>query len=215
MIIIWSFVITLSEQNNFASITAQFNLKRSATQTMLEAINHTPKMKVWAAPSTKLVGWLSICMWTFIAQWGARLGDSNSGAVCYPPYSAAGPSPPSASDAAQSAQLGGCGEEWRWHWCHLAGIQSSLPPPCLSLHRGDTERKRWRDMEPQVPTSLADKSNLSLWPLTPEVAMEPSSQVSLYRWSMVGYVTAAWGCMWAAVRIIKTPCPPLSHRDPY
>lgn len=38
------------------------------------------------------------------------------------------------------------------------------------------EKKRWRDMEPQVSTSLADKSKLSLRPLTLEVAMEPSSQ---------------------------------------
>lgn len=60
------------------------------------------------------------------------------------------------------------------------GVTAAEPPPTapprLQRRGGESERQRRRDTEPQVPTSLADKSNLSLRPLTPEVAMEPSSR---------------------------------------
>lgn len=71
----------------------------------------------------------------------------------------------------QSARLtemseDGIGVTWQ---AFIAGAT----PSGVRLHRGEAEKKRWRDMEPQVSTSLADKSNLSLRPLTLEVAMEP------------------------------------------
>lgn len=81
----------------------------------------------------------------------------------------------------QWVQLGGPGgDNWRWHWCHFG--RHSLPRLPVSP---PIKRQRRRDTEPQVPTSLADKSNLSPWPLTPEVAMEPSSR---------GVDVACWDC---------------------
>ena len=90
----------------------------------------------------------------------------------------------------------GGGDEWRWHSCHLAGIHS---------RRRDAERQRRRDPEPQVPTSLADKSNLSPWPLT-SGGCHGAFQ-SKRRWSMLGLLPAGWTWIRAAVRIIKTPAP--------
>lgn len=62
------------------------------------------------------------------------------------------------------------------------------------------------DTEPQVPTSLADKSNLSPWPLTLEVAMEPwSRDIDGACWddSQRGWVNMV------TVRVMKMPPLPL------
>lgn len=67
--------------------------------------------------------------------------------------------------------------------------------PCPPLHRGTQRDKRRRDKQPQVSTSLADKSNLSPWPLTLEVAMEPCSRVvDAARWDYSQQGRANMGC---------------------
>lgn len=84
---------------------------------------------------------------------------------------------PTLKEAAVKTSGDGTGVTWK------AFIVAA--PPRLRLHTGDAESQRRRDTEPQVPTSLADKSNLSLWPLTRGVAMEPSSR---------GRDGACWDC---------------------
>lgn len=65
-------------------------------------------------------------------------------------------------------------------------------PPVFDF-TGETWRKRGGDMQPQVSTSLADKSKLSLRPLTLEVAMEPSSQAIDGACRGGGWISAGWG----------------------
>lgn len=53
------------------------------------------------------------------------------------------PNPPGAPNWAQNAQLRGwSGDEWRWHWCHLAGIHKPFHHPLPLTARGETLRER-------------------------------------------------------------------------
>lgn len=88
----------------------------------------------------------AICMWTFMTQRGARLGRSNSGAVCYPPYSAVpneGHPPPTHPapqtelkmrnlEAGAEMSEDGIGVTWQ-------AFISPFTTPCLWRHGG----RRW------------------------------------------------------------------------
>lgn len=106
--------------------------------------------------------------------WSRLLSSLRSRARILPPPSPAHPAPQTelkvrSSEAGAEMSEDGIGVTWQ-------AFITPFTTPCRRRHGGDAERKRCRDSEPQVPTSLADKSNLSVQPLTPEVAMEPSSQ---------------------------------------
>lgn len=161
-------------------------------------------------------------MWTLISQWGGRLGDSNFGAVCYLPYWAepnrTNPSCPATLQPISFSKSATWRPGWRWVKMALVSLGRHSEPlltPAFPLHRGDAGRQRRRDTEPQVPTPLADKSNLSLWPLTLEVAMEPSSR---------GIDGACWDCSqqgWVNMGCcenyedVPPPPPPLSYTNSY
>lgn len=199
-------------QNNMTQIRAALRKPRCRAGNP----SHSAKWKYGAHRPQGLWGNCLICMWTLTRQWGARLGDSNFGAVCYLPYraepNASSPSHPSHLNSAAwrpGVEMSEDGIRVTWQ----AFIAAAPPPPRrLRRRRGDAERQRRRDTEPQVPTSLADKSNLSPRPLTPGGCH--GAFQSRRRWVHAGIapsrVDANMGCCEKLLRPPPPPPPPSS-----